>query len=372
MAQPYLKQPPNARPISLILLSWLRRSFAIQGYGCCPENPPKLPALKDFVGTNMERTKWTSKITVILIAFLSSGCTKSAANTTEQQRGASTLFNHFETVFYAKADLLSDSGGYKRLSQQDANALRIPFTDLLQGLNLLDKQASAKILNSADAALVGAKDFRGPGGPPPGLGDVQSRFCYVLVLGTRSTFDLSKVASKAGVVFSAEDGAWEWSAPPTEGHPKAYTFYATQAHSYVLISNDPNDLHAISAKLSASGTAPDLSSIRDWETISQHEMWGYRRYRHDEANKAAAGTSEVMPDAQALTFFADPNQKTGVLRLFSPTAATADKMNRTRMLSPFNAAGTGVWETTIPLTGDQRTSERMFAAMSWFGFGVYV
>jgi hypothetical protein len=326
----------------------------------------------DLRGANMVRTKWTSKITLMLIAFLLSGCAKSAADSTEQQRAASTLFDKFETVFYAKADLLSSSGGYKRLSQQDANALRVPFANLLQALDPLGKHASAEILGKTDAALVGAKDFRAPGGPPPNLGGVQSRFCYVLVLGGRSAFEISNVASKSSVMSSAENAVWKWSAPPTEGHAQPYTFYATQvAHSYLLISNSLDDVHAISAKL-GSDTAPSLSGFRDWETISQHEVWGYRRYRHDEQNKTAAGTSEVTPDAEALAFYADPKQKTGILRLFSRTAGTADKMNGTRMISPFKSAGNGVWETTIPLTGDQKTSEQMFAAMSWFGFGVYV
>lgn len=319
----------------------------------------------------MARTKWTFKIALMLIAFLLSGCTKSAADSTEQQRAVSTLFDQFETVFYTKADLLSSSVGYKRLSQQDANALRVPFANLLQALDPLGKQASSEILGKTNAALVGAKDFRAPGGPPPNLGGVQSRFCYVLVLGIRSTFEINKVA-KSGVMSSAEGVVWKWSARPTEGHAQPYTFYATQVgRSYLLVSNNLDDMRAISTALS-NDTTPSLSALRDWESISQHEVWGYRRYRHTEENKAAAGTSEVTPDTQALAFFADAKQKTGVLRLFSPTAGTADKMNGTGIVSPFKAAGNGVWETKIPLTGDQKTSEQMFAAMSWFGFGVNV
>lgn len=184
---------------------------------------------------------------------------------------------------------------------------------------------------------------------------------------------LSKVASKSGVISSVGGSAWKWSVPPSEGHPQPYTFYAAQvAGSYVLISNNADDLGAISGKLSAMNAAPKLDGIREWATLSQHEVWGYRRYRHTEENKTAAGTSEVTPDTQALSFFADPKQKTGVLRLFSSTAGTADKMNATGTVPSFKAAGSGVWETTIPLTGDQKTSDQMFAAMSWFGFGVYV
>ena len=321
----------------------------------------------------MARTKWTSEIALMLIAFLLSGCTRSVAGSIEQQRAASALFDQYETVFYAKSDLLSGSGGYKQLSQQGANALRVPFANLLQGLDPLGKQVSADIFENADAALVGAKDFRAPSGPPPNLGGVQSNLCYIILLNKRSSFDLRKVASKSGLMSSAGGSAWKWSAPPSEGHPQPYTFYAAQvASSYVLISNNADDLGAISAKLSATSAAPNLEGIRDWATLSQHEVWGYRRYRHTEENKTAAGTSEVTPDAQALSFFADPKQKAGVLRLFSATAGTADKMNATGAIPPFRSTGSSVWETTIPLTGDQKTSEQMFAAMGWFGFGVYV
>jgi len=318
----------------------------------------------------MARMKWASKIAAMLIAFLLAGCTKSAADSTVQQRAASTLFDQFETIFYAKSDLLTGSGGYKQLSQQDGNTLRVPFAYFLQGLDVLGKSASHEILGSTSAALMGAKDFRPPQGPT-GFGDVQSRFCYVIVLGSR-TFDLSKVASKSDAMSSAEGSIWKWSVKGTEGHPEPHIFFATQVgHSYLLISNSLDDVHAMSTKL-GSGTAPNLRRFRDWESISRHEVWGYRRYRHTEESKEAAGTSQVTPDAEALAFYADPKQKTGVLRLFSPTGDTAEKMNETRLLPPFKVAGSGVWETVIPLTGNQKSSDQGFVVMSWFGFGVSV
>jgi hypothetical protein len=327
----------------------------------------------DLRGVNMSRAKWTRRLALMLLVFLSSGCTKHAANAADQQRAASAMFDLFEAIFYVKSDLLSCPGGYKGLPQQDTNTLRAPFAYLLQGLDALGKSASQEMLSSSDAALVGAKNFRPPAGST-GLGDVQSQFCYVIVLGARSTFDLSKVASKSGVMSSAEGTAWKWSAKGTEGHPEPHVFFASQgAHSYVLISNNLDGLHAMAAKLSAIDTAPTMSSIRDWESISQHEEWGYRVYRHIEADsKDAAGTVDVTPDVQALAFFVHFKQKAGVLRLFSPTAGTADKMNAARLLSPFKAAGTGAWETIIPLTGDRKSSDQLFVAMSWFGFGVYL
>lgn len=321
---------------------------------------------------NVARMKWASRIAVTLLAFLSSGCTRHVANAADQQRASSAMFDQFETVFYAKSDFLSGSGGYKGLSQQDANILRGPFADLLQGLDVLGKPASDEILRNTDAVLVGAKDFRPPAGPT-GLGDVQSRFCYAVVLAGRSTFDFGKITSKSAAVSSAETSTLKWAAQRTEGHPEPHPFYAMQvAQSYVLISNNLDDLHAMAAKLSVSNAVSGLSGIREWESISQHEVWGYRLYQHNEENKAAAGTSEVMPDAQALVFFLDLKQKVGVVRLFSPTAGTAEKLDGTRMLPPFKAAGTGTWETTIPLSGDAASGERMVGVMGLFGFGVYV
>jgi hypothetical protein len=290
-----------------------------------------------------------------------------------QSQAASILTDQFETVFYAKAGLLSGSGGYKRLSQRDANALRAPFAYLLYALDQLGKQVSTEVLRNSDAALVGAKDFRAPGGPPPNLGGVQSSFCFILVLGNRSTFDISKVASKSGVMSSAENAVWKWSAPGDEGHSQPYTFYATQvAHSYLLISNSLDDVHAISPKL-GSNTVLDLSGFRDWESISQHDLWGYRRYRHNEVhNKVAAGTTEVTSTATSLSFFADPDKKTVVLRLFASDGSTAEKLNARKALPLLKPVGKGSWEATIPLSGDEASVERLFVAMGLFGFGVYL
>jgi len=47
-------------------------------------------------------------------------------------------------------------------------------------------------------------------------------------------------------------------------------------------------------------------------------------------------------------------------------------MNETRLLPPFKVADSGVWETVIQLTGNQKSSDQIFVVMSWFGFGVSV
>lgn len=322
----------------------------------------------------MTLTRCASKaMKLTLIGCLLSGCTKGVCDTVKQQRAASALFHQFETVFYANGGLLSGSGAYKGLSQQDANAFRAPFAYLLQGIDALGRPASSEILISIDAALVGAKDFRPPNGPT-GLGDVQSRFCYVIVLGMKSKLDLDEVANKSDAVSLAESSIWKWSTKGTEGHPEPHVFFARQlAHSYVLVSNSLEDLRAIGAELSTRSAMPTLTGIIDWASFSKHGAWGYRTYRHNKgAHQDAAGTANVAPDAKALSLYLDLKQQTGVLRLYSPTDTTAEKLNATRSLAPFKPAGSGTWEAIIPLSGNQKSSTLMFVAMSLFGFGVYV
>ena len=167
----------------------------------------------------------------------------------------------------------------------------------------MGKQGSTTIFENTDAALVGAKDFRSPVSQT-GLGDVHSRFCYVIVLGKRSRFDLGKVADKSAVMLSAGASTWKWSVKGGEGHPEPYTYYAAQiAQFYLLISNDVDDLHALSSKLSASDASSKVGGILGWTTLSQHPVWGYRRYRHAELNKTAAGTLEVTSDTRAPRIF---------------------------------------------------------------------
>lgn len=311
-----------------------------------------------------------------LLVLVFAGCTKGMADPKNELRAASALFGEFETVFHSKADLASGSGPYKQLLKQDADTLRVPFADLLGGLDSLGKPASAEILRSGEAVLVGAKDFR----PPTGLGSVQSQFCYIIVLGTQGAPDLRKYFSGFPAGSASGNPVWQWSAPPQEGHPTPYAFYVAQiSGSYVLVSNNLDELQTVASRLiSSEKSTPTLTDVRDWKLISQHDYWGYRRYRHSGVvNKDAAGVSDVTPSAEALIFFADPIQKTGVLRLLDADGGSRGKLNAAMSkakapLPPLRPSGEGAWEAMIPFAGDQETGERMFDVMGLFGFAVYL
>lgn len=315
----------------------------------------------------MKTSRWICRVP-ILFAVLFSGCTRAVPNSNQPQV-ASALFSEFETVFYARADLVAGSGGYKQLSEQSANSLRVPFADLLGALDPLGKQVPAEVFGDADAVLVGAKDFR----PPAGLGAVRSQSCYVAVLRSGSSFDIGRVGNKSPAISSAGGSTWKWTTKPTEGQSGGQTFYATQvAHSYLLISNNAGDLQTMAAKLVSSDTQM-LREVRDWESISQHDVWGYRLYRHTGVTHSdAAGMTDVTPTAQALIFFFDSEKKSGVLRLFATDDSTAEKMNLAAKLPPLRPISSGDWETSIPLSGNGASSEQMFATMWLFGFGLYL
>jgi hypothetical protein len=309
----------------------------------------------------------------VLLAILFSGWPKGVA-AASQSRAAGVLLQRFETVFNSRADLLSDSRASKNLSKQDANTLRIPFAYLIGALDSLGNGAAAEVLANSEAVLVGAKDFR----PPAGLGGVRSRSCYVVVFRSGSTFDFRKYFHQSPVASAGEIPAWNWSAKLGEfgeRDPRPSSLYATQvAQAYALVSNDLEELQIVAKRLTSAGTdSQNLSEIREWASVSQHDVWGYRRYHQTGiSHLTAAGTTDVTPTAEALIFFFDLGKKAGVLRLLASDDSTAKKINAEAKLSSLRPISSGVWEASIPLSGDATTSERMGATMWLFGFGLYL
>jgi len=311
----------------------------------------------------------------ILIVLMLMICGRSLADTNPESIAAAALFDRFETVFYAKQDIVSASGTYKGLSELESSTFHYPFALLPGALNSLGKQAADEILESSEAVLVGAKDFRAP----VGLGQVRAQICYVVILKRERALELRKYFTKAPSASAAGSRVWQWSAKLAEfgrDDPRLSSLYATQiAQAYLLISNNLRELQTLASRLSSSDQdLQTLAKLRDWESISQHQLWGYRRYRHTGiVNPVAAGTSEVTHGAEALMFFVDFEKKVVVLRLLSSVTdeGTPAKMNATATLPRFKPRGPGVWEIVAPLSGDEDSFERMFAVMYLFGFGIY-
>lgn len=317
----------------------------------------------------------------ILLVIVLLGCARvQSADRTYQTLAAAALFEQFETVAYSSANLLSDSRDYYRLPTQVRSPLRLPFYFFLSSLDSLGGKAKTDVLGSADAVLVGAKDFR----PPDGLGPVRSQRCYIVVLRRRSAFNLRKYFRQEPVSTTGGVPTWNWSVKLGEFgelDPRPSSLYAAQiGNSYLLVSNNLKELQVMAGRLSSQN--PDgriLGEIRDWQIVSQHEVWGYRRYRHTEVvDKTAAGMAYVTPEAQALIFMFDREKNSFTLRLFCVPGEerTPANINATGLFGRLKWFSGGVWERTVPLVGDfvdpEETLERLSAVMGMLGFGFYV
>jgi hypothetical protein len=314
------------------------------------------------------------KLSIVLLIVLL-GCAKCAVPKA-QLKAVSILSQQFETIFYSRTGLLSSSGRYKNLSEQDANNLRAPFAYLLTALG---KGPSSDLFANGKAVLVGAKEFR----PPAGLGSVHFQSCYVVILRNKSTFDFQRYFRQSATPAGSGLPIWNWSAELSEFgemNAKPSFFYATQvAQSYALVCNDLPELRTLAEKLAVPDVDPkDSTQNSEWHEVSQQEVWGYRRYRHiGVTDKVAAGMADITSSAQTLLFFADPKKKIGVLRLLAADASTADKMNsgmtkNHAALPALKQSGPQAWELSIDLIGDQKSSEQMFDVMTLFGFGIYL
>jgi hypothetical protein len=299
------------------------------------------------------------------------GCHQGKASSNESQ-AASILAEQFETVFYVKAGLLRSSAGYKELPAKNANSLRLPFSDLIGGLQSLGDQVPVEVFDAADSVFVGAKNFQSPSG----LGAVRSQFCFVVAFRDGVQFDISRVAKSSSLTISVEGGIWTWEAKPTEGQRGPQKFFAIQSpRAYLLVSNDLATLRAIAGELAPTdrGVHQLPSGLSDWQSLSQHDLWGYRRYLHDEVlDKNAAGTTDVTSTATSLLFFVDAGKKAAVLRLFASDGTTTEKLNAAGKLPLLRPIGASSWETNISLSGDDASVERVLVAMWLFGFGIYM
>jgi hypothetical protein len=310
----------------------------------------------------------------LLVAVLSFGCNRGETTPTNSSNVAFVLFDNFETVLYARGDLLSGSRGYGRLSKSSAEVLRGPFAALRAGLDAMKANAAAEILPRSEVVFVGARDFRSP----DGLGGVQSEFCYVVVLPNGYGPELQKYFGSVPKTIEHGMPAWISSVTLGEEGSKPVSFFATQLlDSSFLVCSNKADFQTMARRLSSvdKGTSPK-ASIRDWEFLSNHRMWAYRRYRHNGiVDRAAAGMTVVSPGAEALLFAFEDQRSRFVLRLFcSPSDETTPAgINAGAVLPRLKQSGPGVWETTFPFVGgEEETSERLFVVMGLFGFGVYL
>jgi hypothetical protein len=291
-------------------------------------------------------------------------------------RPAAVLSNEFETLFFAKADILVRSGARDHAARNDVEILDFPFWELLDALKALGGNTSQEALGASEAVFVGAKDFRAPAG----LGTVHSQRCYIMILRSPSKFSLREHFHQAPSASVGGSPVWEWSAKlgefGEEDPTRASLFFAAQVgDSYLLVSNGFKELQVTAQNLASPKDPAMVVPIGDWKLISQHNLWGYRRYRHGGiVDPEAAGSHLVPESASALIFFVDLDKQVGALRLLSSPKdeKIVAKLSEPMKLPTFENRGSGVWESRIPLGANEESFYRLGAIMDLFGFGTYV
>lgn len=143
-------------------------------------------------------------------------------------------------------------------------------------------------------------------------------------------------------------------------------------------SNSLKELQNVSRKLtSTNNDAAILAGVNEWNDVSQHEFWGYRRYNHSKPRTPLDrlfGTDQITLQAEAVILYVDLKKQSGALRLLSssPDDATASNINATRRITPLKPAGPKVWETVFPLSDVRPFPESAFWVLWLFGWGVLV
>jgi hypothetical protein len=306
-------------------------------------------------------------------AVLLLACGRGMSEMNDESKAEVALIEEFETVFSSK--LIPFSFPSTKLTKQDANALHIPFAELAAGLDAVG-HATGEILQNSEIVLVGARDFRPPPGPPQssGLGGVRSDFCYVIVPKYKRESDFSRYFRDLPVLSAGQVPVWKWSARLSGESPLLTSFYAGQiGRSYLLVSNNVEALQNVSKRLSLADTGPArVNHVYHWLLVKKHAFWGYRRYRYNKGvNEAAAGLTVVPRSSEELMFFVNSNEKDSTLRLFL-SAADQQLPKTIGELPHFKSLEPRIWETIVPLGGDQKTREQLLNLMGMFGFGLYL
>jgi len=294
------------------------------------------------------------------------------STTNNETRAAAVLFERFETVFHTSPALLSAPS-----ADGSVDFMGEPFAYLLLGLDKAGVQARKSVLADASAVLLGTKDYL----PPNGLGRTVSTRCYAVVLRQGNSIEISRYVDKSTLLSTTGPQIWKWSASLGEfgeRDPRPSSVYATQiGHTFILVSNNLEELKNASEQLTALHNGPAVTGIREWDDVSHHEFWGYRKYRHDQppaASTTFAGTKGIKPDAEALILYVDHKRNSGILRLLGSKVddGTAKSLTAEMTMPPLKPVGPGVWANIFPLADAGPYSETPFQIMWLFGLGVAV
>jgi hypothetical protein len=314
-------------------------------------------------------------VALCLIIALS-GCRVGASASTHEFRVASILSAEFETVVFARAQLLSQTHVPDGVTRESSDTLLLPFGYLLGALAKLGTQAAPEILAASESVLMGAKDFR----PPNGLGAVRSTRCYVLNLRPGREIDLRRFIRTNPVALAAGASILKWEVDLGEfgedDQRRSTLFAATLLSSYLLVCNGLDELRIVAERLTpGTGTSDKAEAVPGWDFVKSHDEWGVRRYRHGKtAHPMAAGSEDIGPSVDAMMFGVNWEERAVVLRMTGSAAGddTFERINARNVLPPLKPTLRGTWDSKFQLAGNEKARDQAFVLVGLFGFAIFL
>lgn len=302
----------------------------------------------------------------LALTFVLPGCHTDASRADEREM--SILSESFETVFRADASLFTGSGALRSIPARTVAFLKLPFADLMMALEFYPDSQLANLLTEGRISSVigGAKQFRSP----VGLGLARATTAYILVFSRFNAIDIRKRVRGSPFTAVASGPVWRWEFPASEAQLPV-TFYMCQVNSkHVIVSSSLEDLRLISERLTAGKwPAVETDSLLLPESLRSSPVWGYRRFRDSERGMwdELAG----MPiAAKTLALSVDVRSHSAIFRYLARDPGQDRAAELGHPMGAFHLVHTGVWQMTIPLTGEEPSLEQMFIVMGLFGFGI--
>jgi hypothetical protein len=331
------------------------------------------------------KTEDMRRLTILALAIcIAVGCRSSddlAKSDSEHEASvASVLYNEFETVVFTRFDKLDPRrilNLRNKVSGENASTLLYPFEYALEALSGQRNGAGDKLLDDSEAVLVGAKDFRLLGGtkePPHAL----STACYVFVFGERKQ-ELHRFLG--GNAPQNVDGlpVWSWQAymnfnGPLDNSPVTI-FASTIDDSYLLLSNNLDELKRVAAGLATSGTeSQTIKKLPDWPRLSKSEEWAIRRNTGIRSPDNGFSFFETFTNVQALIYSVDLTGGNSMFKIISNDKRDAERFNgleRAQPMAstwpPLRPCGNGAWCGELLLSKD-KTVDSLISIIGYFGF----
>jgi hypothetical protein len=315
---------------------------------------------------------------IATIGLCTIACSTGYAQTTASEiRAVSVLSTHFETLVYAKTDLLASAEDLRSPTKDPEpvlsdRALRLPFLELIGALTAMGPNTVSDLKLNYGSLVTGADNFTSP----EGIGIVASRKCYIAVAnsGTQQIgafrFPNAKQYSFRGMP------GFTWSIPPFEGHPRITVFYAgALAGTYFVLANDRQTFENIAHELAVARGGRQIrlpNGSPGLTMFAAHEYWVYRQFDRIRAKDVnAAGIAAIPTTSQGLAFLADKASNEATIQVYSFAAQAPTFLQAAPKLFQFQATEAGIWQALLPLSNAELTQRALLEVFYYLGFGLF-